>query len=68
MIYRFQELYSDTVVRIAHETNTMLVDVRSSFLNKRNFSELLCEDGIHPTEQGYNLIKQTFFEFASNSI
>lgn len=68
MIYRFQELYSNTVVKIAHETSTMLVDVRSSFLNKRNYSELICDDGIHPSEKGYNLIKQTFYEFASNNI
>ena len=66
MIYRFQELYSNTVVKIANETNNMLVDVRTRFLEKRNFSELICDDGIHPTIKGHNIIKKAFLEFAAN--
>jgi len=68
MMYRFQELYSNTVVKIAHETGCLLVDVRSRFLDKRNYKELLCEDGIHPTEKGYDIIKQAFVNFACENL
>lgn len=56
MIYRYQELYSETVIKLAYQTNCPLVDVRSAFLDKRNYRDLLCEDGIHPNENGYRLV------------
>ena len=66
MIYRFQELYSNAAVKIARETNTLLIDVRSVFLDKRNFKDLICEDGIHPNEEGHKLMKRVFEEFTKN--
>ncbi|HZK69982.1 MAG TPA: SGNH/GDSL hydrolase family protein [Clostridia bacterium] len=65
MIYRFQELYSNTVSRVAAETGSQFVDVRSRFLDKHNFKELICDDGIHPNAEGHKLISQTFMDFAS---
>jgi acyl-CoA thioesterase-1 len=64
-IYRFQELYSNMVSRIAAETGSLFVDVRSRFLDKHNFKELICDDGIHPTAEGHKLISQAFMDFAS---
>lgn len=66
MIYRFQELYSNIAAKIAWETNTLLVDVRSAFLDKHNFKELICDDGIHPNQAGHQLIHQVFDEFTAN--
>lgn len=65
MIYRFQELYSSAAVKIARETNTPLIDVRSAFLDKHSFKDLICEDGIHPNQQGHELIKQECEKFTS---
>ncbi|KNZ41628.1 hypothetical protein AKG39_11115 [Acetobacterium bakii] len=65
MIYRFQELYSNTIALIAAETGSLFIDVRSRFLDKRNFKELICEDGIHPNAEGHKLISQTFMDFVS---
>lgn len=56
MISRFQELYSMAVVEAAIKTGTFLADVRSFFLDKHNFKALLCNDGIHPNEEGHKLI------------
>ena len=64
MIYRFQELYSQAAEKVARDTGTLLIDVRSVFLDKHNFRELICEDGIHPSEEGHRLIRNTFREFA----
>lgn len=64
-ISRFQELYSISIERIAHETNTPLVDCRSAFLDRRDIRKTICEDGIHPTEEGHKLIYQSFMDFMS---
>lgn len=63
MIYRFHELYSNTIARIAKETESILVDVRSRFLDKHNHSELVGIDGVHLSPAGYQLFAQTFAEF-----
>jgi len=63
-IYRFHELYSNIVTRVAYETKSLFVDVRSYFLISRNFRALICEDGIHPNAEGHKLIRQAFVDFA----
>jgi len=68
MIYRFQELYSNTISRVAAETGSLFVDVRRCFLDKHNFKELICDDGIHPNVEGHKLINQAFMDFASVSM
>ena len=62
LIYRHQELYSNVVTRIAIQTKTLLIDVRSYFLDTHNYSQLLCDDGIHPSESGHKLIYKAFCE------
>ena len=64
MIYRFQELYSAAAVKMAIQTGAVVIDVRSAVLDKHNFRELLCEDGIHPNEKGRQLIWNVLGEFA----
>ena len=59
-ISRHQELYSHTLMRVAHEQKTQLVDVRKSFLENRRYLDLMCEDGIHPNADGEGVIAQTF--------
>ena len=65
-ITRYQELYSDKLTRIALETGTLFVDIRPSFLARRDFPDLLCNDGIHPTKAGHMLIASVFANFASH--
>ncbi|PWL55986.1 MAG: SGNH/GDSL hydrolase family protein [Clostridiales bacterium] len=64
MIYRFQEMYSNAITKIAYMTETLLADVRAAFLDKHNFAELFCQDGIHPNEKGQILVRQTFVNLA----
>lgn len=58
----YQELYSDMVTAIAHEKGLPFVDVRSAFLRVLGhyFSELISDDGLHPSEAGYALLAETF--------
>ncbi|HMM31835.1 MAG TPA: SGNH/GDSL hydrolase family protein [Clostridia bacterium] len=63
MIYRFHEMYSDAISKVARQTGALLVDVRSYFLDKKPFRDYVCIDGLHPTDKGYDLIAQAFSDF-----
>ena len=66
MIYRFHESYSRAIERLSIETGAKLVDVRAYFLDKHNFRELICDDGIHPNREGHKLLFAAFSDFASS--
>lgn len=56
MLARWQEHYNALALRIAVETGTPVIDIRGEFLKNRNYDKLLCEDGIHPTQKGYDIV------------
>lgn len=60
VIHDFHKSYSDALAEIARETDTPLVDARSPFLARADYDTLMCIDGIHPNEEGYELIAQAF--------
>ena len=53
MIYRYQELYSDTVSAVAAEHAVPLIPVRRAFLQDRDWGSMISADGIHLTMEGY---------------
>jgi len=57
-IYRWHEMYSNLVCEIASASNIKMIDIRSAFLKLRNYSDYLCEDGIHPNAKGHLLISK----------
>lgn len=65
-VYRWHEMYDMQVCRIANAANVPLVDIRSAFLAKRNFSDYLCKDGIHPNEAGHALISEVIRDEIEN--
>ena len=58
-LYRWQEYYNALTVQMARAFGCRLVDLRTAFLQSRNFLDLLCPDGIHPTDSGYALVHKT---------
>jgi lysophospholipase L1-like esterase len=62
MIYRWQEMYNIEVMKLAATMDVPMIDIRSAFLTKNHYQDLICADGIHPTNEGYNLIYQTISE------
>ena len=62
-IYRYQEMYSREIEYIAFKTNTPIIDIRGAFLEKRHLLNYMCEDGMHPNEEGQKLIQQAFLRF-----
>lgn len=63
MIYRFHEMYSRTVEGIAAKAQTLLVDVRMNFLDRHDLTELIGQDGVHPSTKGYELYIKAFTDF-----
>lgn len=57
MLYRWQEYYNHLVERVAISLGIELLDIRRAFLLNHNYADLLCADGIHPTQAGHDLIK-----------
>ena len=62
MIYRWQEMYSGAVALLAARLDLPLLDVRSRFLSRRDYTSLIARDGIHLTQAGYELIYDSFRE------
>lgn len=65
MIYRYHELYSNSIADLAVRKGLTLVDVRRQFLDKHNYRELISEDGIHPSGKGYGVIYSAFRDHLS---
>lgn len=63
-IYSWQEMYSKAVEELAEKEKIPLIDIRSGFLKKNNYSVYLCDDGIHPNEKGHLLISKAIHEKA----
>lgn len=66
MLGRWQEYYSNLAQQVAMETNCPIIDLRSEFLKTRNYNELISEDGIHPTQKGYDLIVDKIISYTTN--
>lgn len=62
MIYRWQEMYSGAVAQLAARLDLPLLDIRSRFLSRRDYTSLIARDGIHLTQTGYELIYNSFRE------
>ena len=58
-IYRWHEQYNVAVHKIAQTANVKLIDIRSAFLERRDYCYYLSDDGIHPNETGHALIAGT---------
>lgn len=61
-IYRWQEMYSNTIPHLAQKCKCFFVDIRQRFLNEKHYEDYICGDGIHPNAKGQELIAQTLLE------
>jgi len=61
-IYRWHEQYNVAVHKIAQTANVKLIDIRSAFLQRRDYNRFQSDDGIHPNEEGYVLIAEAVMQ------
>ena len=56
-IYRYQEMYSLLVEKVAREFSIQVIDLRQRCLENRGFvKDMICADGLHLTEEGQQFI------------
>ncbi|NMA66075.1 MAG: SGNH/GDSL hydrolase family protein [Clostridiaceae bacterium] len=63
VIYRHHETYNLAIMNLSKSLSCDLIDVRTPFLEKKDYYNYLCEDGIHPNEKGHILINQIISDF-----
>lgn len=61
-LYRWHEMYSAEIGKLAAKNNCFLVDMRKAFLREHNYQRLMCSDGIHPNEEGHKFMSSVFEE------
>lgn len=57
-LYQNQELFSLKAAAIARSLEVQIVDIRSEFLAYPNYKSLMCLDGVHPNQAGYDFMAQ----------
>ncbi|MEG0251303.1 MAG: SGNH/GDSL hydrolase family protein [Christensenellaceae bacterium] len=62
-IYWWQEKYSYIIEKVAHNTDTRFINVRSAFLTQDNYRDFICEDGIHPNQAGQTLMHHVLEDY-----
>lgn len=67
-IYRFHEGYSRAICAMAQKLGVLLCDVRSALLGAGSPKELTCEDGLHLTEEGYDLAVEAISGFTAERL
>jgi len=63
-IYYWHERYNSAVWEVINQTKSLMIDIRKSFLEDKNYKRFLCADGIHLNQDGHNLVKETIMNNA----
>ncbi len=61
-VTNWHERYNIETFKMAINNNISIIDITSKFLEQKNYSTFLCEDGIHPNEEGHKLISEAIQE------
>lgn len=61
-LYRAHERYNMALIKYAYENNVQIVDMRMAMLNTPDYRELMCQDGIHPNQEGYKYMAKLWIE------
>ena len=60
---RNNELYNLNIIDYAIKNDVKIADVRKLFLQQDDYRKLMCLDGIHPNQDGYDLMAKFWIEF-----
>lgn len=62
-IDRWHEMYNMAVFRLGAMQRVPVIDITSVFLERKNYRDYICDDGIHPNERGHELIECAIMDF-----
>ena len=65
--YSWHERYNAAILRVAEETKTRLIDIRSAFLQEDDYTKLICLDGIHPNKEGHKVIAEKILHYIQSN-
>lgn len=65
-IYQWQEQYNAVLPQLAYETGAFFIDIRRAFLEHLHPEKYICQDGIHPNEEGHRLIADFVYQYLSS--
>lgn len=60
---RWHERYNIEIFHLGVRKRVPVIDITSVFLERRNYVDYLCEDGIHPNEAGHALIEVAIMNY-----
>ena len=63
-IFRWHAGYDEAVRKVSAAKACPLLDIRKAFLDKPDYRDYMCDDGIHPNRKGHRLIESTIEEYA----
>lgn len=58
----WHERYNIELFKLALNNNIQIIDITSKFLEEKDYGKYLCDDGIHPNEEGHKLIARAIKE------
>ena len=67
-IYQHHEMYSLTITHLASQNQCFYAPVREAFLKSGRGASYICSDGIHPNEQGHELMLHVFTQLAAQMV
>lgn len=62
----WHERYNIEIFKLAIGNDIPIVDITSKFLEQKDYSSLLCDDGIHPNQGGHKIIAEAIKEHIMN--
>lgn len=60
---RWHERYNMEIFRLGATKHVPVIDITSVFLEKKNHFDYLCDDGIHPNDDGHALIENAIVDY-----
>lgn len=65
-IYWWHERYNSAILSTSQTCEAPLIDVRSAFLQYPDYTQFICEDGIHPNELGHKIIANGIINYIAD--
>lgn len=62
-IYQHQKSYNDVVYKVSRKKKVDYMPLREMFLDRVDFINFICKDGMHLTEDGQEVIYESFLKF-----
>lgn len=67
-IDRWHSRYNMEIFRLGADKRVPVIDITSVFLERKDYSNYICDDGIHPNEKGHELIEGAILGYVNGKV